>query len=303
MRKNIVAFSSLVLTLIVLALLVRPGAANISTTKWLEPTFSGTDAFYGSPAPTIMAYEEGSTAKLVVSVTASPYSWINVTWVRISFDWGKTYNSTEADGVKPSIEINATSSVYVFNIAFTAPSTTVVSNLIRHSYTITVSFEYSGGNSEFTTSASDFVIYSTVQADAQTLNQQVDAYGTWSFSSSEAQVLWQRGKNAATSGDAYYKNGDFTNAVTSYQSALNYYNQSFDAEKTYQNAVDTALTTAQSNYYNALANNASIQADASKTQADAALTSAYGWLSFGIGWILIGIGAIIYGVKKPKPPA
>jgi len=322
MRKNAIVLSTLILTGIISTLMIHPSEATISMTKWLQPTFSGTDAFYGGPA--VVAYKEGSTVKLAVSVTPAPYSWVNVTWVRISFGWGKTYNSTEADGVKPATEIDAERSVYVFNILFTAPSTAEASNLVKHSYTVSVSYNYSGGTDKWTSSGTDFVVYSDLQAEAQALNQQVDAYPTtWGFSSSEAQVLWEKAKNIAASGDTYYASGDFTNAKGSYQSALDLFDQAFAAEKTYQTAVDTAGNTALSNYYNALADNAATQANASRTeaeaaqteanaamkeadsaakQAEAALTNAYGWVTFGVGWIFIGIGAIVYGLRKQKPP-
>ncbi len=320
MSKKILLLSSLILAALASAFMVAPSEATISTTKWLELSFSGTDGFYGGPA--VAAYAEGSAVKLVIVVTNSPYSWINVSWVRIWFDWGLTYNSTEASGVSTPVEINSTRSVFAFNIAFTAPSTSQVSNLVRHSYTITVSFSHSGGDATFTSSDSDFAIYSTAQAEAQTLNQQVDAYPTtWTFSSAEAEVLWEKARNEAGLGDTYYSVGAFSSARTSYQQALDLYEQAFAAEKAYQ----TAAFTAEVNYYNALADSvpassaattknadaammqaeaAQTEADAAVRQADAALTNAYGWMAFGIGWILIGVGVIVYGLRRPiKPPA
>ncbi len=324
MRKNILLLSSLVFAALASTFVIAPCEATISTTRWLEPNFSGTDNFYGGPAVT--AYSEGSAVTLAVVVTNSPYSWINVSWVRVWFDWGLTYNSTEATGVSTPIEINSTRSMFAFNIVFTAPSTTQVSNLIKHSYTITVSFSHSGGDETFTLSGSDFAIYSTAQAEAQALNQQVDAYPTtWAFSSTEAEVLWEKARNEAGLGDTYYSVGAFPSARTAYQEALDLFQQAFDAEKAYQTATDTAYSTGMSNYYSALADNADVQAaastkqadaammqaeaaqteaDAAVRQADAALTNAYGWMAFGIGWILIGVGVIVYGLRRPiKAPA
>ncbi len=322
MRKSLLLLC-LMVSMLVSAFVIHPSKATISTIKWLEPAYSGIDSFYSD---SVTAYLEGSSAKLAVAVTHSPYSWINVTWVRIDFDWDATYSSAEASGTSTPIEINSAHSVFVFNIIFTVPSATTVSNLIRHSYVITVNFTHTGGDATFTSTGSDFAIYSTAQAEAQVLNQQVDAYPTsWMFTSSDAEVLWKKARNAAELGDTYYSLGAFESATTSYQSALDLYEQAFAAEKAYQTAVDTALSTGQSNYFNALANNANTeaaahtteaeaamaeaeaaqtQADAAVRQADAALTNAYGWMAFGVGWILIGIGAVIYGLRKPmKPPA
>ena len=319
MRKNILLLSSLVFAALASTFVIAPCEATISNTRWLEPNFSGTDNFYGGSA--ITAYAEGSAVTLAIAVTNSPYSWINVSRVRIWFDWGLTYNSTEATGVSTPIEINSTRSVFVFNIAFTAPSATQVSNLVKHSYIITVSFSHSGGDAAFTLSGSDFGIYTAAQAEAQALNQQVDAYpNTWSFSSTEAEVLWEKARNEAGLGDTYYSVGAFSNARTSYQQALDMYEQAFAAEKAYQ----TATVTAEANYYNAMADKADVdaqssskhadaammqaeaaqgEADAALRQADAALTNAYSWMAFGIGWILIGVGVIVYGLRRPiKPP-
>jgi len=323
MKKSLL-LSGLMFAVLASAFVIHPSSASISTVKWLDSNFSGTDAFYGGPA--VVAYVEGSAVKIAVAVTNSPYSWINVTWIRIWFDWGTTYNSTEATGLSTPIEINSTRSVLAFNIVFTAPSTTQVTNLVKHSYTITVSFSHSGGDATFTWSGSDFALYSTGQSEAQGLNQQVDAYPTsWSFQNTDAEVLWEKARNAASLGDTYYSLGAFASAKTSYQQALDLIDQAFAAEKAYQTATDTAYNTGVSNYYNALAESTDVQAeaatkqadaamkqaDAAETeaeaavrQADAALTNAYGWMAFGIGWILIGIGTIAYGLRKPmKPPA
>jgi len=47
MRKNILLLSSLIFAALASAFMVAPSEASISTTKWLEPNFNGTDGFYG----------------------------------------------------------------------------------------------------------------------------------------------------------------------------------------------------------------------------------------------------------------
>jgi len=320
MRKNVLVLSSLVAMMLLAMASISPARGNINSWMWLEPAFNGTDQFYDT---TVIAYRETSTAKLAVTVDrdGTGASKVNITAVSVVFDWGGNYTLA----VSPVFTLDDTIPVTAFTVAFTVPSATVASNLFLHSFTVYVKYVTTLGQGTFSGSGDSFAVYSTIQADAQALNQQVDAYpNTWSFSSASADVFWEQAKNAAAKGDTYYMNGDFTNAAASYQSALDLFTQAFDAEAAYENAVATAYNTAAANYYNALADNAGIQANASRTeadaaileanaaqteanaalrQADAALTNAYGWLSFGIGWILIGIGAIVYGLRKPKPPA
>lgn len=321
MRKKLVLLSSLVLTLLITLSVIGPTQANIDAVMWLEPTFEGTDGFYGT---SVTAYAEGATAKLGVHVDRDMAgdSQVNITAISVVFDWGGNYTLVPTS----QFMLNDTVTELAFTLIFTVPSTTVASNLFLHTYTVYVKYVTTLGIGTFTSGPTDaFAVYSTIQAEAQALNQQVDAYPTtWSFASTEADVLWEKGRNAAGSGDTYYSNGDFENAKANYQSALDLFSQAFDAEKAYQTAVSTAQSTAISNYYNALANTAATEANASQTTAnaalieanaamkeaetaaktaEAALTNAYGWLSFGIGWILIGIGAIVYGLRKPKPPA
>ena len=321
MRKNVIVLSGLVLAMLFALSSIGPVHGDINDWMWLEPTFIGVDEFYGL---SVTAYREGSTAKLgvIVDRDGAPMAQVNITAVSVVFDWGGNYTLA----LTSPFVLDDTITRAAFTVTFTVPATTVASNLFLHIYRIYVKYVTTIGPNTFSTPPTDsFAVYSATQANAQALNQQVDAYpDTWSFSSSEADALWEKGNNAAASGDAYYANGDFANAVASYQSALDFFNAAFEAEKTYQSAAQTAQNTALSNYYNAYANTVAIEANASKTRADAsmieanaaqteanaalkqvdaALTNAYGWLAFGIGWILIGVGVIVYGLRKPKPPA
>lgn len=321
MRKNVAVLSGLVFAMLLALSSLSPAKGNINTPSiWLEPTFKGFDDFYDG---SVTAYMEGATARLGVNVDrdGAGASQVNITAVSVVFDWGGNYTLV----VSPVFTLNDTIPVTAFTVTFTVPSTAMASNLFVHSYTVYVKYVTGGGSSTFTESSDSFAVYSATQANAQTLNQQVDVFpGSWSFNSSDARVLWEQAKNAVAAGDTYYTNGDFTNAVSSYQSSLDLFTQAFDAEKAYQTATSTAYNTALSNYYTTLANNAGIEANATKTQADAAileagahqteanaalkqvdaaLTNAYGWMAIGIGWILIGVGAIVYGLRRPKMPA
>jgi hypothetical protein len=328
MRKNIVVLSSLVLTLLLALATTGPVKADINNWMWLQPAFDGFDDFYSA---NVIAYAEGTTARLsvVVDVDGSASNEINVTAVSVVFDWGGNYTLVPS----PAFTINSTAgqiSQAAFTVSFTVPSVSTASNMFLHAYTIYVKYNTTAGaRPPFTDSDSNFAVYSTTQTEAQNLKQTAEAYTqpTGGFSSVEARILWEKGDAELDKGDTAYMLGAFDNARTYYGDAITFYGQAYDAETTYSEdyrASQTAINTAQANYYDGLsdyysrtgnatltqadasmitANAAATEADAAVRQADAALTNAYGWMTFGVGWVLIGIGAIVYGLRKPKPPS
>ncbi len=297
--------------------------ASITQWRWLEPTFSGMDSFYGSP---VTAYTEGTIAEvsvLIDRIGAPNITQVNVTAVSVVLDWGGIYTLA----VSPDYVLDASVPQTAFTVSFTVPSTTNASNMFLHTFSIYVEYITSSGSGIFPASMGDsFAIYSTTQADAQALKQTTDGYSLPSggFSSVEAKILWQQAIAEVTKGDTSYMLGNFAGAKTRYQSAINDYAQAYAAETAYSQDYRESQTNqnnAYSNYYNAYADysnktseaaiisanadtvqaNAAIaQADAASKQADAALTNAYGWMAFGIGWILIGVGVIVYGLRRPK---
>jgi len=332
MKKNISMISSIALVTLISMALISPvlAAVTVSSPLWLSPAFKGTDAFYGGPA--VVAYKTGSTANLALTVDHNDVPRANISAVKVWFDWGVNYTSTDVSVTSP-IQLNSTNPKRVFTIGFTVPATTVASNLFKHSYIIYIEqVNATTGSKKIVatyTSATytDFVVYSSDQADARDLNQKVDLYTDPGFTSAEANVLWEKGTDEASRGDTFYSVAEFASAKTSYQNAINLYESAYTAETTYAQdyrASQTAENNASANYFSALASAASkeadaamkeadaraVEANATKTQAeaamrqaDAALTNAYGWFSLGIGWVLIGIGVIVYGLRKPKPPA
>jgi hypothetical protein len=326
MRKNVALLFSLALAVLLTLSTMRPANASIVTApKWLQPTFSGSDSFYGAA---VVAYEEGSTAMLGVTVDRSgaPTAQVNITAISVIFDWGGNYTLVLA----PPFVLDDTVTQAAFIVTFTVPSTAVASNLFLHTYRVNVKYVTSVGPNMFATGTlGSFAVYSMAQADAQALRQTANAYTEPSggFSSNEARILWARGNSEVSRGNTAYTLGNFDGAKTYYQNAIDYFGQAYAAETAYSQDYRDAQTNAnnaQANYYNALASAASKQADAAVVdadahaveadaaateadaalrQADAALTNAYGWMAFGIGWILIGVGAIVYGLRRPKAPA
>lgn len=320
MKEKNALFLGLILVLSISMYFVWPAAADlVGTGTWLEPAFRGTDAFY---ATDVTAYRELTVAKLAVTVDkdgAPPTPQVNITAISVVFDWGGNYTIVPTTGYT----LNNTVTQAAFTVPFTVPSTSVASNLFLHTYTIYVKYNTTMGAGTFPTVTRDaFAVYSTSQANAQALNQQVDAYPTTfspAFVSPEAGIFWEKAKNAADMADKYYQAGAFVDAESTYQAAVNLFEEAFAAEAAYSQDYRAS----QTSYNNALANAANkgadaamveadaraveanatmVEADAAMRQADAALSNAYGWLFFGIGWTLIGLGAIIYGLRKPKPP-
>lgn len=326
MKKNLALSFSLVLAILLMLSAMRPVSASIvGSPRWLQPTFSGSDSFYGT---SVVAYVEGSTAMLGVTVdrSGSPTPQVNITAVSVIFDWGGNYTLV----LTAPYVLNDTITEAAFTVTFTVPSTTIASNLFLHTYRVIVNYVTSLGPSMFGTGLLDsFAVYSMTQAEAQASKQTADAYTepTGGFSSNEARMLWARGNSETSRGNTAYMLGDFNGAKTYYQNAIDYFGQAYAAETAYSQDYRNAQTNAsnaQANYYNALADAATkqadaamkdadartveadaaaTQADAALRQADAALTNAYGWMAFGIGWILIGVGAIVYGLRRPKAPA
>src|SRR5213594_3048713 len=64
-------------------------AVSLSSPKWLNTTFSGTDPFYGV---TVSGYKAGNTATLAITVSNSFASnYINITGAKLMMDWNGNY--------------------------------------------------------------------------------------------------------------------------------------------------------------------------------------------------------------------
>lgn len=336
--KKLAAIICLTLAVVLSISTIAPAQARATGWRWLSPIFNGNDPFLGVH---VVAFRESSTAMLEVSVdrTNSPdIRLLNVSAVKVNFDWGINYTSTDVSQDNP-VQLNPNRTIGAFTIAFTVPPVSVASNLIPHTYKIYVEYvnATTGPKSVVGTFIAlpnfpvdpYFAVYSNDQADAELSKLNASTYTPPSggFSSSEAKILWAKGIVEMGMGDTAYMLGNFASAKVNYQSAIAFFEQAYTAEATYSQDYRTSETdmyTAQASYYNALANASSVQANAAMKdadahtieanaattqaeaagrQADAALTNAYGWMAFGIGWILIGIGVIIYGLRRPKPPA
>ncbi|HML03780.1 MAG TPA: hypothetical protein VK487_10495 [Candidatus Bathyarchaeia archaeon] len=281
---------------LLVAAALMPVHGDIPTRTWLGTANNGTvDPYYDQSVP-VFAYQEGTTAVLAVTVSntnATSVKGFNVTGVSVSFDWGTTYTSTQVSATSP-ITLPFGQSL-VFFINFTVPN---VSNLYRHSYTITATYKFEN-SSGFLLSGTymnstyhDFVVYSADQAAARNLLNSIDTLlgAPVAFQSAEAKFLIDMALNETSSGNTYYREGNFTLAKQSYTDALNDINTAWSTEQSFQ-TMNQSLQTEQ------------IQATIAQMNAFASFLNGFStlWVLLGIGWVLLGIGYIIKWIRTRRP--
>jgi hypothetical protein len=331
MKKTTIMAFSLILAALFSTSTISPAQAHIDEWTWLPPyVIRGLDnMFYQT---NVVGYEAGSTATLIIPVTndlAPPPILMNVSAVKIGFDWNINYSSDEAGAIAPvQLEPGET---HVFKISFTVPNTTIASNMWAHTYKIYVEWVDATGaiigswtrnwDEKPGTPDYKFAVYSADQSDAVDLYYEYQVlhsnYPPSSFENINAMLLATQAGVEASMGGILYSRGNFAEAKTKIESALDLYYQALEAEgqwgTTYQGAeLNASLNEAEAILLGAQA--AMKEANASQTQADAAMKEAeaavitanaiinqsYAWMLFGAAAVLFGVAAVIYAIKKPK---
>jgi len=273
------------------ALTLRSAHASITNYNWVGTIARNSyDDFYGTA---VTAYEENTTANLVVNVYNDYYSLqINVSKVAVGFDWGVNYTSSECSIINP-YAIQPYGS-HVFTVTFTVPSVLMASNFVTHGYVIYVEHVNSTtGNkglvSAWTRSDSGFAVFSSDQADARNLRKQVEAYPTTSINgipilTAKARELIVQSSVAKTLASNYYSQGDFTNAKKYYGDSLNDIQEAFSNDTDELSSIENSL------------------AGLLKAGSDLLMFQGYAWFLFAIGFLLMGIGVLVYlARKRPEP--
>ena len=283
----------MLLALVTLVLLSTLGSANatIESYNWIGPLIKNErDDFYGDY---VTGYKTGSTATLVVNVRNHLPKNMNVSAVIVSFDWGKNYtsaevNSTNVFAIKPG-------EAHVFTVVFTVPDTTVASNLVMHNYKIYVDdVNATTGAKKLLynnspRSLSNFVVFSSTQADAKGTERELGNYD-WSstipyyFLTGEAKELYILAKGAKTQGYNAYVKGDFVTAASRYQDALDKIEMAWANETAVYSGFETSLKAL---------------VDSGQGMLNMV---GYGYTLFGIGFIFMGIGVLVYLVRKSGTP-
>jgi hypothetical protein len=245
-------------------------AQEVASYNWIGALRNGNDPFYGSP---VVSYRTGTTATLTITFGNPPgNNAVNVTTVTVLFDWGQNYASK---GVPIVISGGV---LRTFNITFTVPATGTATNLVSHSYTITVAFNDipSAGTRTRTTSNSNLAIYSNDQADAMTTMQRLGGPATSGylfpvFRTAQASALAAQATSEANLGQSLYASGDFTNAKIHLTNANNLLGNATSIEQSRSSALDFS-----------------------------GIVSGWGGLLLGIGATIIGISGLIYVAQRRR---
>jgi hypothetical protein len=144
-RKS--ALFLLVITTMLAALVVpfalAPASAEaaINSVVWLDTAYKGSDPLLGSY---VQVYEAGSTATLLVSIQNTTGDTITLKGAKVKFDWTGGEYVANAGDYQATLANNQSGTA---TISFTVPDTSVASNQVRHSYTVSVDYEGEGGYS------------------------------------------------------------------------------------------------------------------------------------------------------------
>ena len=292
MKKNYLMCIVFGAAFLVAMLNIPVGRASINNYNWVASAARNQyDSFYGTD---VTAYEENTSAILVVSVSNDVFiGQINVSAVKVGFDWGINYSSSECSSDNPfSI---ASSQSHVFTINFTVPSSLFASNLVTHSFTIYVeSVNSTTGPQRIVTSwtmnGDSFAVFSTDQANANDYEQQVDAYPTSNingipFLTANARQLLQESNVAKTLASDSYMRGDFSKAATYYKNSLDSIQQAWSNETAKWSTFEDAIASILQGGGNLLT------------------MQGYAWLIFAVGFLIMSLGVLIYlARRRPLPP-
>jgi len=291
MKITITLCGVLCAAVLVAALNTPVGRASINNYNWISTLVRNqSDDFYGS---LVTAYEENTSAFLVVSVSNDYYvGQLNVSAVKVGFDWGVNYTSSECSPDNP-FGI-ASSQSHVFLINFTVPSALFASNLVTHGYTIYVEGVNSttgpkGIITSWTKNGNGFAVFSTDQAAANEYRQQVGAYPTSNlngipFLTANARQLLQESNVAKTLASDSYMRGDFSKAAAYYKNSLDSIQQAWSNETSKWSTFEDAIASILQGGGNLLT------------------MQGYAWLIFALGFLIMSFGVLIFLARRRTPP-
>jgi len=302
--KRIAAFFSVLMILSVLmTLVVSVKAPNGTLFKWTSPAYVGPDMFYDPSYPydSVTGYLENTEWNFTMNWTNAFSYFVNVSAIRIYFDWGKNYTHRFAEPVQIM-----PGDPEIFQVSNMTPTGTEAPEMWTHSYHVYIdevndtSPPYEDLSPLSVYWGDDFAVLSTDHLECLRILMKFGAFTSEALGGAfriltdmpnvaETQVLLTRMLTKLQQGVQYYQMGSFGPAKSYLQDMDAFFTNALDAWNSTGKAMEEAgigLSNAETNHYNALANSASV--------------NAYGWLFFGLGWVFIGIGIIIYGARKAK---
>lgn len=281
---------------LILATMISSLGADIESQSWIGAKYTGIDAFYGAPY-TVYAYETGSNATLRVAIRNNVTEQMNVSAVKVGFDWGANYSSSQCSTESPcTMEWGEWKD---FHVSFAVPDTSDASNQFLHGYKIYVEHvnsttgpkEIVGTLVDSHTENPDFALYSADQADARELSQIISGIPIPSFNSTRARLLVYKAQNETSIGNEKYRRGDFSNAKVHYNTSLTLYNRAYSAEETRGVEVEDLQVK-------------KISAEIDNLEASAGMVSSISTASIllGLATVLFGVGYIIKQLGTLRKP-
>lgn len=303
MRKtSLLAILILALGAVTSTLTIRPAEAFVSDSDWLGQVHYY-DPYWNTNLVTV--FPENSTARLMVEVYNHLSDPLNVSAVKVWLDWNQNYSSYEGGVSVDTPLVIQPGAYHTFSIAFTVPSTSIASNLVKHSYIIYVEeVNATTGPKQVSIHALHylpdvFIVYSTIQKEAQKLYDELYLLNptsiSWTFQSKQAERLWNNGTLEYQFGERSHEVGDFSTAKAHYETALEMLYQAISTETSYQTSdqsysddynrrlaevtilqgqASVALTQAQAEYTRANATYLEAIANATMKKADATMMEA-----------------------------
>jgi len=290
--------------------MIRTAKADIDRWDWLGQVHEY-DPYWDASDVTV--FPEESTATLTVTVDNPPGADpLNVSAVIVWLDWNENFSSPECSEDSPWV-IEALRS-HTFTVIVDVPSTSTASNLVVHDYTIYVEeVNATTGPKEVsihdTATDDDFIVYSTTQKDAQRLYDKLDALNDTvdpdDFESIEAVASWYNGTFQYDFGLSSHTSGDFSDAKTYYEDALELFYDALSTETDFQKDFeDLEILAAQAVVAQLQANASYLEAlgDAAKIRAQAFNIQAIALVVFGLGFLMFGVAAVVWAYRRPIPP-
>jgi len=315
MKGKIVAILCLLmLSSTILALTHPVKAPDGSPYGWVEPAYVGYDPYYDEY---ITGYLEGTYWNLTMSWTNWGWWAINVSAIRLYFDWGKNYSYGFATPIQ--IMPGNTQTFTVYNVT---PSIKEAPELWTHYYDIWIDhvnntsppyrqldpIYFSWGYNFVALSADHLACLNywskywmfieggrgplIIEGEGIPLIIQAQMIPTMTpfyTNITEVQVLLTKAMFEFSQGVQIYQAGVFSAARAHLEAGDTLINDAltvWNDRGTEIEDANLASQNAQANYYNAL--------------GEASKTNAYGWVLFGLGWVFIGLGIVIYSARKPK---
>ncbi len=301
MKGKITAILCLMMLSPILLALTHPvNAPNGNHYAWVDPDYVGYDPYYDAE---ITGYLEETNWDLTLSWTNWGGDPINISAIRLWFDWGKNYTYSFASPMQimPGI-------TQIFNIYnMTPPVEEAPERWGPHYYDIWIDHvndttqPYGELSPIYFSWGFDFVALSQDHLDCLNYMLKEELVELFFFSNiTEVQVLAGKAWYEFELGGAIYEGGDFSEASAHLEAADQYVDDALDAWNEKGSAMEDANlanANAQANYYNGQGVYYNALGEASKT-------NAYGWLLFGLGWVFIGLGILVYGARRSKaaPP-